>query len=111
MPDIQPTLTEMLDAFEQYEAGALSFPLLLQIESAFYRTADAVSLDAYARKVGRGVYHGLHPAIIMERTDILKLPSGRVEFGGGIWELVHFSDARGIVKDSEFVLREILATN
>ncbi len=101
---IPPTLTDVCAAFDAYDKQQISFRDLLLIEQDFYSTADAESLNTYARKIGRGRFHGLHPIYIAARTDLKKVSATIVEFGGGTWELKDCSARSGIVKDAEYVL-------
>lgn len=58
---IPPTLTDVSTAFDAYDQGKMSFGDLLLVEQEFYLTDAAASLNTYAKKIGRGRFHGLHP--------------------------------------------------
>ena len=104
---IPPTLTTVCNAFDAYDKQQISFRDLLLVEQEFYLTADAESLNTYARKIGRGRFLGLHPIYIEKRTDLKKVSATTAEFGGGTWELTDCSAPPGIIKDAEYVLISI----
>ncbi len=101
---IPPTLTDVCGAFDAYDQKLISFRDLLLIEQDFYLTANAESLNAYARKIGRGRFLGLHPIYVAARTDLKKVSATVAEFGGGTWELTDCSAPPSIIQDAEYIL-------